>query len=194
VLRGEVGVDRWRRGGPTWPFRGQDFTDYAAMNADPEIQRYRGSGPEPWDPGRSWRHLAFLVGHWQLGGAGAWALEHRRTGAFVDYVGFSAPAGWPGFELAWALARSHWGNGYATEGARAALAWAFADPRRGRVVRLVHPENRASLRVAERIGETLEGRVEHFGREMLWYGVDRAGCGGRVDGETRWVPEVWVAP
>lgn len=40
---------------------------------------------------------------------------------------------------------------------------------------LIHPENRASVRVAERIGETLQGHIHHLGREMLCFGVDREG-------------------
>ena len=155
------------------PFRASDFEDYAALNADPEVLRYLGGGTEPWDRGRSWRHMAFLMGHWQLGGAGMWALEHRETGAFLGMVGFAAPAGWPGFELAWTLARRWWGYGYATEAARAALDYAFTVLKRDRVISLIYPENRASIRVAERLGERLQGRIDHFGREMLCYDIDR---------------------
>ena len=153
--------------------RTSDIDDYAALNADPEVLRYLGGGPEPWDRGRSWRHMAFLMGHWQLGGAGMWAVEHRETGAFAGMVGFAAPEGWPGFELAWSLARRFWGHGYATEGARAALAYAFITLEKDNIISLIHPENRASIRVAERIGERLQGRINHLGREMLCYGLDR---------------------
>ena len=156
------------------PFRKGDFPDYAAMYADPEVLRYLGSGPEPWDRGRAWRHMAFLIGHWQLHGFGMWAVEERAAETFLGVVGFAAPEGWPGFELAWALARRFWGYGYATESARAALSHAFDVWRQDRVISLIHPENRASIRVAERLGESLEGRIHHFGREMLRYGIDRA--------------------
>jgi RimJ/RimL family protein N-acetyltransferase len=154
-------------------FRRSDFDNYAALNADPEVLRYLGSGPEPWDRGRVWRHLAFLMGHWPLRGVGTWAVEHRETGAFVGVIGFSEPEGWPGLELAWALARRWWGCGYATEGAQAALDHAFTVWKRDRVISLIHPENRASIRVAERLGESLQGRIDHHGREMLSYGIDR---------------------
>src|SRR3978361_1070630 len=107
------------------PFCMSDIDDYAALHADAEVLRYLSSGPELWDRGRSWRHLAFVIGHWQLRGAGIWAVEHKETGAFIGMVGFAAPEGWPGFELAWTLVRRWWGNGYATEAARAALAYAF---------------------------------------------------------------------
>lgn len=154
-------------------FRKGDINDYARLNADPEVLRYLGGGPEPWDRGRSWRHLAFLLGHWHLGGAGMWALECKETGAFLGVVGFAAPEGWPDFEIAWTLARTWWGHGYATEGARAALAYAFTTLDKDRVISLIHPENRRSIRVAERIGERLQRRLNHLGREMLCYGIDR---------------------
>jgi RimJ/RimL family protein N-acetyltransferase len=162
------------------PFRGSDFPDYAAMYADREVLRYLAGGPEPWDRARAWRHMAFLLGHWQLHGFGAWAVEERATETFVGVTGFAAPEGWPGFELAWTLARPFWGFGYATEGARAALSHAFDVWRKDRVISLIHPENRASIRVAERLGERLEGRTQLFGREMLCYRIDRESAALRL--------------
>jgi len=152
------------------PFRGSDFADYAALHADPEVMHYIGG---TWDRSRSWRHLAFMMGHWQLGGSGTWAVEHRTTGAFAGKIGFSEPEGWPGCELAWCLARRYWGFGYATEGARTALAYAFTALKKDRVVSLIAPENRASIRVAERLGQSVQGRSDVLVRELLIYGIDR---------------------
>jgi RimJ/RimL family protein N-acetyltransferase len=152
-------------------FRGSDLDDYAALRADPEVARYLSSGV--WDRDRTWRHMAFLLGHWQLLGTGTWAVERREDGAFLGLIGFSEPEGWPGFELAWTLARRWWGYGYATEGAQAALEHAFTVWNRDRVISLIQAENRASLRVAERLGESLQGRTDLYGREMLRYGIDR---------------------
>jgi RimJ/RimL family protein N-acetyltransferase len=154
-------------------FRKSDLDDYAALNADREVLRYRATGSEPWDRGRSSRHMAFLVGHWKLWDAGTWAMEDKESGAFLGMVGFSSPEGWPGFELAWTLARRAWGHGYATEGARAAMDHAFTVWKRAHIISLIAPENRASIRVAERLGERLEERILHLGREMLRYGRDR---------------------
>jgi len=108
-----------------------------------------------------------------------WAVEQKETGAFVGLVGFADPEGWPGFELAWKLVRRWWGNGYATEGAGAALAYAFTALNKDRVISLIHPENRASIRVAERIGESLQGRTELMGQEHLVYGIDKEGYAAR---------------
>ncbi|HEV2854925.1 MAG TPA: GNAT family N-acetyltransferase [Thermoanaerobaculia bacterium] len=159
-------------------FRKSDLDDYAALNADPDVVRYLGDG-KIWDRGRSWRHLAFLLGHWQLGGCGTWALEQKETGTFLGMVGFSEPEGWPGCELAWTLARRWWGHGYATEGVRAALDYAFTVLKKDRVISLIHPENQASIRVAERLGQSLQGRIDHCGREMLCYGIDWESYAGR---------------
>jgi RimJ/RimL family protein N-acetyltransferase len=153
-------------------FRKSDLDDYAALNADREAMRFIGDG-EPWDRGRARRHLAFQMGLWLLGDVGMWVLEHKETGAFVGVGGFHGPEGWPGFELAGSLARRFWGQGYALEAAREALAYAFKVLHKERVISLVHPDNHASIRVVERLGETLEGRIQHFGREKLVYGIDR---------------------
>ena len=153
-------------------FERNDFEDYAALNADPEVMRYVGG---TWDRGRSWRHLAFQIGHWLLRGSGMWVVERKETGAFVGMVGFSEPEGWPGFELAGRLGRRWWGHGCATEAAREALAYAFTVLKKDCVISLVRPDNRASIRLVERLGETVQGRTEILGTEYFVYGMDRAG-------------------
>ena len=98
-------------------------------------------------------------------------------------IGFCEPEGWPDFELVWTLARRWWGHGYATEGARAALAYAFEVLKKDRVISLIHPNNHASIRVAERLGETPRGRIDLLGREMLCYGIDRVSYEAQAGGE-----------
>lgn len=154
-------------------FREDDLDAYAAMCADPEVTRYLGEG-RPLSRAEAWRQMAMLLGHWQLRGYGMWAAQERATGALVGRIGFFRPEGWPGFELGWMLARAYWGRGLATEGARAALAHAFTRLGREHVISLIHPANHASIRVAERLGERLEGRATVFGTEVLVWGLDRA--------------------
>jgi RimJ/RimL family protein N-acetyltransferase len=120
----------------------------------------------------AWRQMAMILGHWQLRGYGIWAVEERKTGDLVGRIGFFNPEGWPGFELGWVLGRAYWGQGYATEGARRALRYAFTEMKRDHVISLIAPENRASILVAERLGEKVEGQTELFGHEVLIYGID----------------------
>lgn len=89
-------------------------------------------------------------------------------------IGFLNPDGWPGFELGWTLGRESWGKGYATEGARSALAYAFNELDKDHVISLIHPENQASMRVAKRLGEQREGTAEILGIQVLVFGIDRA--------------------
>ena len=155
------------------PLQGSDFEDYAALYADPEVAHFIGNG-ETWDRGRSWRHMAFAVGHWQLQGAGPWAVEEKASRTFAGIIGFWEPATWPGFELSWHLVRRFWGRGYATEAGGAALAYAFEVWRRDLVISLINPQNSRSIRVAERIGERLQRRIDHFGQTMLVFCLDHA--------------------
>jgi RimJ/RimL family protein N-acetyltransferase len=154
-------------------FSVDDAEAYAHICSDPEVMRYLGEG-KPLSTLEAWRSMAFLVGHWQLLGYGQFALEEMSSGRLVGRVGFMNPAGWPGFEIGWALAREFWGKGYATEGARRVLRYGFEELDRDHVISLIDPGNGPSIKVAERLGEKVEGKTELFGREILIYGIDRA--------------------
>jgi RimJ/RimL family protein N-acetyltransferase len=155
------------------PFREDDLDDYAALCGDPEGSRYLLTG-KPFSREATWRLIAFHLGHWLLRGAGYWAVEERETGAFVGRAGFCDPAGWPGFELAGALNRRVWGRSYSLELGRELLAFAFNVLGKDRVISCIVPENRAAIRVVERLGETLEGKAVLEGKEFLVFGIDRA--------------------
>jgi RimJ/RimL family protein N-acetyltransferase len=152
--------------------RESDLDAYAEMCGDAEVMRYIGDG-QPLTRPLAWRNLAMMVGHWSLRGCGMWAAEERSSGAFVGRVGFWNPEGWPGFEVGWTLRRSYWGRGYATEGARRALRYAFTDLKQPHVLSLIHPDNAASIRVAQRLGEQLLGRTEVMGKVALVYRIAR---------------------
>jgi RimJ/RimL family protein N-acetyltransferase len=156
-------------------FRDDDLDAYAEMCADPEVMRYLGEG-KTLSRADAWRQLAFFMGHWQLRGFGLWALEEKASGRFIGRAGLLQPEGWPGFEVGWTLARPSWGKGYATEAAREALRYAFDELDRDHVISIIRPDNLPSIRVAERLGERLEGEVESFfGSPALIYGIHRPG-------------------
>ena len=154
------------------PFRNADHAAYAGMCADPEVMQYLGTGVT-LNAMESWRSIASMLGHWQLLGYGMFAAEVKATGELAGRVGFLDPPGWPGFELGWVLGRKHWGKGYAIEGARACLDYAFGPLARDRVISLIRPGNERSIRVAERLGERLAGEVELLGSKALVYEVRR---------------------
>jgi RimJ/RimL family protein N-acetyltransferase len=152
--------------------RASDFDAYAEMCADPEVMRYIGDG-QPLILPMAWRNLAMMVGHWSLRGYGLWAAEERSSGVFIGRIGFWNPDGWPGFEIGWMLRRAFWGRGYATEGARVALEFAFAQLQQPHVISLIHRDNAASIRVAQRLGEQLASSTEVMGIPALVYRITR---------------------
>jgi RimJ/RimL family protein N-acetyltransferase len=152
-------------------WRNEDFEAYAEMCADPDVMRYLGG--KTMTRLEAWRHMGFMVGHWMLRGYGHFAVEEKSSGGFIGRIGFLNPEGWPGFEIGWTLARDCWGRGYAIEGARRALEYAFVELDRPHVMSLIHPDNRASISVAERLGEKLEGETDLMGVRVKIYGIDR---------------------
>ena len=144
-------------------WRESDLDPLARMMVNPEVARFIG-GVQP----RSsvWRAMAMFVGLWALRGYGFWAVERNSDGAFLGRVGLWQPEGWPGIELAWTLDRPYWGNGYATEAAKAALDYGFLNLPVARLVSLIEPKNAPSQRVATRLGETKGGpiTVELYGQ------------------------------
>ena len=148
-----------------------DFELFAEMCADPEVMRYLGG--KTFDRLEAWRSMAFHIGHWQMRGYGHFAVEEKATGRFIGRIGCLNPVGWPAFEIGWTLARHAWGRGYATEGGRRALDYAFNELDKSHVISLINPNNKGSIAVAERLGEKLEGETELFGTTVLIYGIDR---------------------
>jgi RimJ/RimL family protein N-acetyltransferase len=148
-----------------------DLEPLAALNADPAVARYLGNGA-PLDRLGSWRQLAAFIGHWAMLGHGFFAVERRSDGAFLGRVGLLEPATWPGLEIAWAIAPAHWGEGYATEAAAAVRDWAFSTLGKPRLISLIDPGNRASIRVAEKIGEREAGTAEILGRSVRLFAID----------------------
>ena len=153
-------------------FREEDLSDLCRMTADPEVMKFLGDGT-PQDEMNTWRQMATYMGHWYYRGFGIWAVEEKSSGRVVGRIGFMHPVGWPDFELGWTLSRDCWGKGYATEGAARALEHAFTDMNRDHVISLIAPDNVASIKVAERLGETVEGQTHIIGRDVLIYGINR---------------------
>ena len=134
-------------------WRPADLAPFAALNADPEVMRHF---PAPLSPEESDR-LAERIGAALDGqGWGLWAVEVTGGAPFIGFVGLSRPGFeahfTPAVEVGWRLAREHWGRGYATEAARAALEVGFGRVGLEQVVSFTTVANRRSRQVMERLG------------------------------------------
>lgn len=97
-----------------------------------------------------WKFVQFL-GHWTMTGFGYWSVA-TTDGAYLGRVGLEQAIGWPEAELGWSFLPSAVGNGYATEAAEAVLKRERKRLDLKSVVSFIHPDNIASIRVAERLG------------------------------------------
>lgn len=157
------------------PFKQADLDAYAAICADAEVMRYIGAGG-PVGRDVAWRHMALFLGEWALHGYGTWAVERRKDRQLIGRAGFLHPEGWPGCELAWTLARDAWGQGFAFEAARAALAYGRDQLGLGEVISLIRNDNQRSIALAERLGAQHHGSIDFMGSHALLYRHPVAGA------------------
>jgi RimJ/RimL family protein N-acetyltransferase len=152
-------------------WRDDDLDAWVRILGEPLVAE--GIGQEKgMTPGEAWRHMALMAGHWALKGFGNWVLEELESGEVVGRAGLYYPADWPALEVGWLVARDRWGRGYAPEAARASAAWAQEKLGAEHLVSVIHPSNARSIRVAEKLGETIEGEFSAFGFDLLVYGAD----------------------
>ncbi len=135
-------------------WRESDRERVVELCGEEEFWRYPFGGG--FDSAQANRWFDRLLDGWEKDGFGVWAAEVAVTGEVVGYVGLHR-ADWLGgfereIEVGWRLAKAHWGNGYATEGGRAALAAGFGQLGLQRVISIYNAENVSSGRVMERLG------------------------------------------
>ncbi len=131
-----------------------DREPFAAMNADPRVVEFLPA----LSRAESDAAITRIEAHFAERGFGFWAVEIPGVTPFAGFVGLAVPGFeahfTPCVEIGWRLAAAYWGHGYATEGARAALAFGFDSLALEEIVSFAVIGNRRSRRVMERIGMT----------------------------------------
>jgi len=135
------------------PWRDADLSPFAALNADPRVMEFF---PKTYTRDESEDGLARIRAHFAIHGFGLWALQPLAGGAIIGMAGISVPHFQAHFtpcvEVGWRLAAEHWGQGYATEAARAALDFGFHRLNLPEIVSFTTVHNLRSRRVMERLG------------------------------------------
>jgi RimJ/RimL family protein N-acetyltransferase len=152
-----------------------DGDDLYAMDGDDRVMRYIGSGMAGRTRGETDASLERMVA--RASAAPGYGLLHASRVADGGFVGgcglFPIPDG-DGIELAYRLHHDCWGQGYATEMARAVLAHGFGTLGLMSVTGLTWPDNVPSQRVLQKIGMRVAGTAVHYGLAMRVFVAERA--------------------
>jgi RimJ/RimL family protein N-acetyltransferase len=136
------------------PWRDDDADAFVAMFDDPAVMEFL----QPQDRAAIEAIISRVRAHFDQHGFGWWAAEAPGVAPFIGFIGLSHISFeahfTPAVEVGWRLASAHWGRGYATEGARAALEAGFTQLGLDEIVSITVPANTRSRRVMERIGMT----------------------------------------
>jgi len=148
-------------------FEEKDWLDLHQYYSDPLATKYT-VGRE-FTEEDTWRTLSMMIGHWQLRGYGTYAVVSKMTDKVLGTVGFWYPKGWPSPEIKWALAAQHWGMGFASEAARMIQTTGRRYLPDIQLISLIHPENKASIKLAESIGAQFEKEIAFRGKTWPIY-------------------------
>jgi RimJ/RimL family protein N-acetyltransferase len=144
-------------------WRPDDLEPFATLNADPRVMEHF---PAPLTRPESDAFVRErIVPHFAEHGYSLWAVEVPGEASFIGSAGLLVPSFeahfTPCVEVGWRLAFEHWGHGYATEAAHAAVAYGFEEAGLAEIVSFTVPANRRSIRVMERLGMTPAGEFDH---------------------------------
>ncbi len=157
---------QWREG---------DWVGLHRAYGDSEVMSWIGAGPA--DLAATAAAVGRMSMHWLLLGYGMFVVEERTSGEIVGRVGLMQHPDWPlagpKIEVGWTLQRSAWGRGYATEGARASLAFGFDVLDLPQIFSMTRPDNARSRAVMERCGLTQRGELDFHGWRQVHYAIHR---------------------
>ena len=151
-----------------------DLDDLWALYRDPEITKYIPDAPRSREEAKEeleWH----MNGHPRHPELGLWATIHKETGKFIGRCGLLPWTidGQNEIEVAYTIAREYWGQGLATEAARAILHYGFEKLNLSRLISVIDSENIASRRVAEKIGMAFEREGHDEIGPFLIYSINR---------------------
>lgn len=130
-----------------------DLRQMLAINQDPKVMEYF---PSLQDLEMTKKFIEKVNAHFENHGYSFYATVRKDTNEFIGFIGlliadFESHFT-PATEIGWRLSSNHWGKGFATEGAKAVLDYAFRELKISEIVSFTVPQNKASRRVMEKIG------------------------------------------
>lgn len=155
----------------------KDLNDLFVLYSNPEIRRYFPDGVKNYEDTKEELEW-FMNGHPYHPELGLWATVHKETGKFIGRCGLLPweIEGKLDVEIAYLLDKTYWHQGLATEAALGIVKYGFENLNLSRLICMMHPENLASQRVAERIGMEFERKLDGIAGDnfpTLIYSISR---------------------
>lgn len=152
------------------PFTLADIRPLHRILSEPDILDYfpRTDPPEVERVGKI---IQNQLAHWEAHHLGWWAVIPEEGAELIGWNGLQFLAETGETEVAYLLSKPYWGQGYATEAARAAIKYGFETLNLGQIIGLTHPENKASQNVLKKCGMHYTVRKEYFGMQLLRFSL-----------------------
>jgi ribosomal-protein-alanine N-acetyltransferase len=150
------------------PVSAADIDSLHALWTDPEVRKHLWDDeviPRETVEGVVSASIAAFASH----GFGQWAVREMHQGPIIGFCGLRFIEETPDVEILYGFLPSYWGKSYATEAATAILAYAIDKAGLNEVVADIDPPNRASVRVAEKLGLEFVKEIERKGLPALRY-------------------------
>ncbi|MBI3963346.1 MAG: GNAT family N-acetyltransferase [Deinococcus sp.] len=151
-----------------------DLDDYhRQIFSDPAVMKYLPPGTSvPKEKTRS--ALGNILAHWEHYGFGLWAVAHKPLGQLIGHCGLQTLQNTGEVELAYGLAQALWGQGLATEAAKACVRFGFEELRLERIVAIAKAEHIASQRVMIKVGMKYEKNARFYNLDVVYYAISRS--------------------
>lgn len=135
----------------------EDIEPYVRFFKNSERAQYFGGKRNADD---AWRHLAMVVGHWQLNDFGYWAVEELENGTFVGCVGLWKSLNWPELELGYWIDELQQRKGFAAEAATECVRYARNVLKSPSLVSYIVADNSPSISLAKKLGARYEQTID----------------------------------
>ncbi len=137
--------------------------------SDPEVLRYMPKRDmTPYE--RAERAFNIYNELWKHHNVGGWVIINKVDGQLIGSCEIEYLDETDEYELGYALGKAYWGNGFATEAARALTRFGFESAQLERIIAVVIPENIASWRVLEHIGYVYEKKARYYDLDVVYHG------------------------
>lgn len=153
-------------------FEDSDVDGVHLMRSDPAVMKYIRETLKERSESASW--MKAISARWESDGIGYCGLVEKTTGEFAGWCGLWQVPETGEIEVGYAIARSNWGTGYATEAAEAVVGHGFSALGLDHIVALAYPENAASINVMGKLGMTYVETGTFYGKRLVKYSVSAA--------------------